>query len=81
MHVALERVVVWLSSTCKTYLTGEFIKTWRRRWVGVLVADGKHSITLMVSSTCARRWFVLKGGKIFWFKSDIVTPVRITKTP
>lgn len=21
------------------------------------------------------RWFVLKGGKIFWFKSDIVTPV------
>ena len=22
------------------------------------------------------RWFVLKQGKIFWFKSDIVTPVR-----
>ncbi|KAK9811317.1 hypothetical protein WJX72_001679 [[Myrmecia] bisecta] len=21
-----------------------------------------------------RRWFVLKEGKIFWFKSDIVTP-------
>lgn len=22
------------------------------------------------------RWFVLKQGKIFWFKSDIVSPVR-----
>jgi hypothetical protein len=21
------------------------------------------------------RWFVLKQGKIFWFKSDVVTPV------
>lgn len=24
-----------------------------------------------------RRWFVLKQGKIFWFKSDVVTPVMI----
>jgi len=32
--------------------SGEYIKTWRRRW------------------------FVLKQGKIFWFKSDIITPVR-----
>lgn len=24
----------------------------------------------------AHRWFVLKQGKIFWFKSDIITPVR-----
>lgn len=23
-----------------------------------------------------RRWFVLKDGKLFWFKSDAVTPVR-----
>lgn len=22
-----------------------------------------------------RRWFVLKQGKIYWFKSDVVTPV------
>ena len=22
------------------------------------------------------RWFILKQGKIFWFKSDVVTPVR-----
>ena len=26
--------------------------------------------------TWRRRWFVLKQGKIFWFKSDIITPVR-----
>lgn len=32
--------------------TGEFIKTWRRRW------------------------FILKQGKIFWFKTDEVGPVR-----
>ena len=25
--------------------------------------------------TWRRRWFVLKQGKIFWFKSDIVDPV------
>jgi len=30
--------------------------------------------------TWRRRWFVLKQGKIFWFKSDIVTPVRSQAT-
>jgi len=24
--------------------------------------------------TWRRRWFVLKQGKIFWFKSDVITP-------
>ena len=25
------------------------------------------------------RWFILKQGKIFWFKSDVVTPVSVCK--
>ena len=29
-----------------------------------------------VSRLLAHRWFVLKQGKIFWFKSDLVRPVR-----
>ena len=29
--------------------------------------------------TWRRRWFVLKQGKIFWFKSDIITPVRASE--
>lgn len=29
--------------------------------------------------TWRRRWFVLKQGKIFWFKSDIVTPDSIPR--
>lgn len=29
--------------------------------------------------TWRRRWFVLKQGKIFWFKSDIVTPDAIPR--
>lgn len=36
-----------------------------------------HTHILAVASPSAHRWFVLKGGKIFWFKSDIVTPVRV----
>jgi hypothetical protein len=27
--------------------------------------------------TWRRRWFVLKQGRIFWFKADVVTPVRL----
>ena len=26
------------------------------------------------------RWFILKQGKIFWFKSDVVTPVGVCKS-
>mmetsp|Transcript_28886 Transcript_28886/g.53073 ORF Transcript_28886/g.53073 Transcript_28886/m.53073 type:complete len:137 (-) Transcript_28886:749-1159(-) len=29
--------------------------------------------------TWRRRWFVMKGGKIFWFKSEIVTPDSIPR--
>lgn len=29
--------------------------------------------------TWRRRWFVLKQGKIFWFKSDVVTPDSIPR--
>ncbi|KAK9844674.1 hypothetical protein WJX74_005362 [Apatococcus lobatus] len=29
--------------------------------------------------TWRRRWFVLKQGKIFWFKSDIVSPESIPR--
>jgi len=29
--------------------------------------------------TWRRRWFVLKQGKIFWFKSDIVTPDSVPR--
>lgn len=29
--------------------------------------------------TWRRRWFVLKQGKIFWFKTDIVTPDSIPR--
>lgn len=29
--------------------------------------------------TWRRRWFVLKQGKIFWFKSDAVTPESIPR--
>jgi hypothetical protein len=26
-----------------------------------------------------RRWFVMKQGKIFWFKSDVVTPDSVPR--
>lgn len=29
--------------------------------------------------TWRRRWFVLKQGKIFWFKSDVVTPDSVPR--
>jgi hypothetical protein len=29
--------------------------------------------------TWRRRWFVLKQGKIYWFKSDVVTPDSIPR--
>lgn len=29
--------------------------------------------------TWRRRWFILKQGKIFWFKSDVVTPDSIPR--
>lgn len=35
---------------------------------------------LLLSGVCALQcccsWFILKDGKIFWFKTDIVGPVR-----
>ena len=30
-----------------------------------------------VIDACFRRWFILKQDKIFWFKSDVVTPVSL----
>lgn len=29
--------------------------------------------------TWRRRWFVLKQGKLFWFKSDVVTPDSVPR--
>ena len=33
-------------------------------------------VSKLTRALAAHRWFVLKQGKIFWFKSDIITPVR-----
>jgi hypothetical protein len=30
-------------------------------------------------NACPCRWFILKQDKIFWFKSDVVTPVRVER--
>jgi hypothetical protein len=32
-------------------------------------------LTCTVGQPLSCRWFVLKQGKIYWFKSDVVTPV------
>jgi hypothetical protein len=38
-----------------------------------------HNLSAAIScvgvTVCCCRWFVLKQGKIYWFKSDVVTPV------
>jgi hypothetical protein len=34
-------------------------------------------LTFTVGHPLSFRWFVLKQGKIYWFKSDVVTPVSI----
>jgi hypothetical protein len=67
---------------------GEYIKTWRRRCacqqgVGRAAAQKQgaaqsHDDPCSYTCLTACRWFVLKQGKIYWFKSDVVTPVSGT---
>lgn len=54
---------------------------WRRRRVRG-ASPGAHwlncplkPLSLLHCAVTIRRWFVLKDGKIFWFKTDIVGPV------
>ncbi|CAK0784358.1 Fatty acid synthase subunit beta [Coccomyxa viridis] len=52
----------------KSSLTGD-VEFWHgAERTGWLMKQGEYI------KTWRRRWFVLKQGKIFWFKSDIVTP-------
>ncbi len=44
---------------------------------GIWQRHAKGNSTVLSPAGClACRWFVLKDGKIFWFKTDIVNPVR-----
>ena len=40
------------------------------------MADARPSHEMSIGMDLCR-WFVLKQGKIFWFKSDIVDPVSL----
>ena len=51
------RVLTTSLSLSAFFLSGEYIKTWRRRW------------------------FILKQGKIFWFKTEEVGPVSWDQRP
>lgn len=44
------------------------------------LSQSSHSCQVMVAAgeyikTWRRRWFILKQGRIFWFKTEYVTPV------
>jgi hypothetical protein len=62
-----QKHVQWVSSYCIKLMS----RTWHvifRYFAGELL------------KTWRRRWFVLKDGKIFWFKSDIIGPVSHLET-
>jgi hypothetical protein len=61
----------WGKTTSDNYGGVEFWHSPDR--AGWLMKQGDHI------KTWRRRWFVLKQGKIFWFKSDVVTPDSVPR--
>ncbi|GLC34104.1 hypothetical protein PLESTF_000169000 [Pleodorina starrii] len=62
---------LWGKSTKETYGGVEYWHTPER--CGWLQKQGEYI------KTWRRRWFVMKQGKIFWFKSDVVTPDSVPR--
>jgi hypothetical protein len=62
---------------------GEYIKTWRRR--SVVNCSCSTSVcwrwqgSRQLPTMCTPRWFVLKQGKIFWFKDQDLTPETVPR--
>jgi hypothetical protein len=41
--------------------------------------DPSRECTVTIVARSTHRWFVMKQGKIFWFKSDVVTPDSVPR--